>query len=351
MNSRERVLRVINHQEADRVPMFMDCTTEDVLGALIKEVKCKNEEEMLEKLNIDCRWCVCYQDFNPVNVYKDGRYIDMWGVEKTNFGGMPIRHPLEHIETVEELEKYKYWPNPDQIDYDVLINRMEQFPGYCVFGGMWSPFLEQATLMMGLEKVMTMMYEKPEIVDYILDKTSNFYLECNKRIFEKAGNKMQIFFMGDDYGTQTSLLYSPEMWRRHIKPRLKKIYDLAKEHGYKVMQHSCGSIAGILPDMIEIGLDGIHPIQVTAAGMEPQRLKAEFGDKVYFAGSIDAMRTLIGGTRDDIDEQIKDRIEVLGKDGGFILGPSQGFLPEIPVENIVFMYETAYKRGFYNRRK
>ena len=162
---------------------------------------------------------------------------------------------------------------------------------------------------------------------------------------------MQIFFMGDDYGTQANLLYSPEMWRKFVKPRLKKIYSLAKSYGYKVMQHSCGSIVRILPDMIEIGLDGIHPIQVTATGMNPKNLKENFGKQVYFAGSIDAMRTLIEGTKEEIEAQIESRMEVLGKDGGFIFGPSQGFLPEIPIENIAFMYEMGYKHGFYKYKE
>jgi uroporphyrinogen decarboxylase len=113
------------------------------------------------------------------------------------------------------------------------------------------------------------------------------------------------------------------------------------------MHHSCGSVVGLLNDLIEIGLDGLHPIQVTAKGMEPSALKRDFGDRLYFAGSMDAMRTLITGTRDEIEAQVKNRLEVLGSGGGFILGPSQGFLPEIPVENIALLYEMGYEHGFY----
>lgn len=104
-------------------------------------------------------------------------------------------------------------------------------------------------------------------LDALLDKVVDFYLECNKRMFEKAGNLMQIFFMGDDYGTQRSLLYGPDLFRRFIKPRLKKLYDLAKSYGYIVQQYSCGSIVRIIPDLIDNGLDGLHPIQVSAAGL------------------------------------------------------------------------------------
>ena len=155
---------------------------------------------------------------------------------------------------------------------------------------------------------------------------------------------MQIFFMGDDYGTQNSLLYSPEMFRRFIKPRLKKLYDLAKSYGYIVQQHSCGSVVGIIPDLIEIGLDGLHPIQVLAAGMELKELKTKFGDKLYFAGSMDAMHLLIDGTDEEVENRIKDSMDLF-TEGGFIFGPSQGFLPEIPTERIIRMYELGYEYG------
>jgi uroporphyrinogen decarboxylase len=349
LNAKERTIRAIHHQEADRVPMFMDCTTEDVLAKLIRHMDAGDEEDMLRRLNIDCRWCTCTQDFQPVNRYTSGTYVDLWGVEKTIYGGIPIRHPLAHAETIEDLADYPGWPEPDQIDFDALIRRMDLFPDHCVFGGMWGPFSEQAMLMVGFEKYMLMMAEAPELVEYVLDKTCQFYLQCDRIIFERARDRMQIFFMGDDYGTQTGLMYSPAMWRRFVKPRLQRIYNQAKDYGYIVMHHSCGSVVSLLNDLVEIGLDGIHPIQVTAKGMEPRALKRDFGDRLFFAGSIDAMRTLITAAREEIEAEVRDRIDVLGRGGGFILGPSQGFLPEIPIENIALLYKSGYKYGFYSR--
>lgn len=344
MNSKERVMAAIAHKPVDRIPMFMDCTTSDVLEAVIKAAGCTTEEEMLKKLHIDCRWCNCMDDFNAVNVYEDGTFVDMWGIEKSVYGGIPVSHPLSHLESIEDIENYPHWPSPDQIDYDKYVDKMKQCQEYAVFGGMWSPFLEQATMLVGMENLMIMMYEDPELVDALLDKIVDFYLECNKRMFEKAGNLMQIFFMGDDYGTQRSLLYGPDLFRRFIKPRLKKLYDLAKSYGYVVQQHSCGSIVRIIPDLIDNGLDGIHPIQVSAAGMNLAELKETFGKDLYFAGSMDAMHLLIDGTDEEIEARIKETMDLFDE-GGFIFGPSQGFLPEIPVERIVKMYELGYQYG------
>lgn len=347
MTSKERVMAAIHHEKVDRIPMFMDCTTSDVTQALIKAVDCNTEEEMLQKLHIDCRWCNCMDDFCAVNVYQNGTFRDMWGVEKAVYGGMPVAHPLANLESVEDLQAYEYWPDPDEIDYDKYIEKMKRSQDYAVFGGMWSPFLEQASMLVGMENLMILMYEDPELVEALFDKVLSFYLECNRRMFEKAGDLMQIFFMGDDYGTQASLLYGPDLFRRFIKPRLKQLYDLAKEHGYVVQQHSCGSIVKIIPDLIDTGLDGLHPIQVSAAGMALAGLKEQFGRDLYFAGSIDAMHLLIDGTDEEIETSIKETMELFDH-GGFIFGPSQGFLPEIPAERIVKMYELGY---YYGRKE
>lgn len=344
MNSRERVMAAVQHKKVDRIPMFMDCTTSDVTEAVIKAAGCATEEEMLKKLHIDCRWCNCMDDFNSVNVYKKGTVKDMWGVEKSLYGGIPVNHPLSQLESIEELEAYESWPDPDAIDYDAYVEKMKEYEEYAVFGGMWSPFLEQASMLVGMDNLMILMYEEPELVDALLDKIVNFYLECNRRMFDKAGNRMQIFFMGDDYGTQRGLLYGPNLFRRFIKPRLKKLYDLAKSHGYVVQQHSCGSVVNIIPDLIDTGLNGLHPIQVSAAGMKLADLKERFGKDLYFAGSIDAMHLLIDGTDEEVERTIA-RTMALFDEGGFIFGPSQGFLPEISPERIVRMYELGYQYG------
>lgn len=344
MTSRERVMAAIHHQKVDRIPMFMDCTTSDVTEALVKASGCSTEEEMNQKLHIDCRWCNCMDDFCSVNAYREGTVIDMWGIEKSLYGGIPVSHPLGHLEDMEDIENYACWPHPDQIDYDKYIEKMKQYEEYAVFGGMWSPFLEQATMLVGMEKLMVLMYDDPDLVEALLDKITGFYLECNRRMFEKAGSLMQIYFMGDDYGTQRGLLYSPEMFCRFIKPRLKKLYDLAKSYGYIVQQHSCGSVVGIIPDLVEAGLDGLHPIQVSAAGMELAELKRQFGNQLYFAGSMDAMHLLIDGTDEEVEASIRDTMALFDH-GGFIFGPSQGFLPEIPSQRIIKMYELGYQYG------
>ena len=132
---------------------------------------------------------------------------------------------------------------------------------------------------------------------------------------------------------------SLEMWRKFIKPHLVRLFDLAKSYDLIVMLHCCGSIVDIIPDLIDIGLDALDPIQVRAAGMDAEYLARQFGKDLVFHGSIDTQQTLPNGTPADVAAEVKSRLEVFGN--GFICAPSQVFLPDIPVENIIVLYETA----------
>ena len=152
---------------------------------------------------------------------------------------------------------------------------------------------------------------------------------------------MQIFHCGDDYGSQQNLLWSPEVWRQFVKPRQKQLFDLAHERGYKIMQHSCGSIVKIIPDLVEIGLDGLQPIQVTAEGMDPIELKSDFGSKLTFMGAIDGQGVMVNGTPSEVKVEVSRIIDLLGVDGGYIVSTSQGIMPDMPNENVVAMFEAA----------
>ncbi|NPV53723.1 MAG: hypothetical protein HPY71_09395 [Firmicutes bacterium] len=290
----------------------------------------------------------CFSDLMPAQTYPDGSFEDSWGVRRKGpFGGIPIEHPLAGAISVEDIEKYS-WPNPDNIDYDGFVRECEQYSDYAIYGGAWSPFFYVACELMGMDNLFVNMVEAPEVVHALLDKTCGFYLEVSRRMFEKARNKMDIFFMGEDFGTQNGLIMSRDMWRIFIAPRLKSLFEQAKLYGYKVMLHSCGSVRDLIPDLIEMGLDGLDPIQVRARGMNIEELKQEYGSVLTFRGSIDTQQTLPYGTPEDVKREVIDRICKIAPGGGFILNSSQNLLPEIPLENIITMYRTAYEYGHYD---
>jgi len=147
--------------------------------------------------------------------------------------------------------------------------------------------------------------------------------------------------MGDDYGTQRGLIMSFEMWDEFYVPCLSKLFGLAKGFGLKVMLHSCGSVNELIPRLIELGMDSLDPIQVRATGMDPESLKSEFGEYVTFHGSLDTQHILPYGTVEDVRLEALRLIEIFGNGGGFILGPSQEFLPDISLENIKAMYDVG----------
>jgi uroporphyrinogen decarboxylase len=165
-------------------------------------------------------------------------------------------------------------------------------------------------------------------------------------MFEKAGDKTDIFFTGDDYGTQAGPMISLAMWRKFVRPHVERLYGLAKSYGLKVMQHSCGSVAAFLPDLIECGLDIIEPVQVRAYNMGLEGLLQKFGGKLCFHGSIDTQQTLPWGTPEDVRAEVLDRVRLFKQYGGLTIAPTQHLLPEIPIENIVAMYDTAWERGW-----
>ena len=350
LTSKERVMLSMRHEEPDRVPICFDCSQHDKIDDLVRYCGVNDKEALLQLFHSDCRWCVCWQDTCPenINLYSEtGTFVDMWGVERDFYGGYAITHPLAYAESIEDIENYAHWPDTGAINYRSYIKQMESHQEYAVFGGLFSPFAHVAESLLGMEKFMIMMLTSPEVIHHLLDKIVEFYLQCNKILFDKARDKMHIFHSGDDYGTQLDLLYSPELWRAFIKPRIKQLYDLAKEHGYKIMHHSCGSIIKIIPELIEIGLDGLQPIQVCAAGMDTAILKQKFGSRLAFMGAIDAQNIMPFGSLQDVKDEVKRRINDLAPNGGFILSTSQGIMPEIPNENIVAMFEAAIEYGKY----
>lgn len=354
LNSKERVLRAIEHREPDRVPMSYSsfpAVWPEVQDRLRNYLGVENDEGLLEVLGIDTR-VVRPRYIGPeLKKYPNGTEEDIWGVRATReamgtYSASCYVPPLKDVSSVKEIEQYPL-PNPDWFDYPHLSEDCEKYEEYAIMSGGWCPISDDICHLMGMEAFMVNMIEKPEIIHILLDKITDFYYEFNLRTFEAAKGKIDIFFMGDDYGMQDGLLFSRKMWRKFLAPRLRKLYDLAKKYDLKVMMHSCGSVKEIIPDLIRLGVDVLDPIQVGAKEMNSYNLKEEFGDKLCLHGSIDTQRTLPFGSPREVGEEVKERIKFLAPHGGFILGPSQDFLPDIPTENIVVMYETAKQYGKY----
>ncbi|UCG06806.1 MAG: hypothetical protein JSV83_23390, partial [Desulfobacterales bacterium] len=204
-----------------------------------------------------------------------------------------------------------------------------------------------AMYLRGIEKLLLDLTLNPVFVEALTQRLTDYYLEYNEKIFRKANGKIDIFFMGDDFGTQEGMFLSKEMWRKFFKPGFKKFIEQAHSYGIKVMHHTCGSVVELIPEFIECGLDILQSLQPRAKGMDLKKIKREYGNDIAFQGGIDIQDTMPFGTVEQVKDDVKRTIETLGPGGGYILCTSHNLQADTPIENILSMYETALEVGKY----
>jgi uroporphyrinogen decarboxylase len=357
MNSKERVLAAIAHQEPDRIPADYWAVPE-VTEILLKKFGMENENDLLNRLKIDIRYVKPFYAGSEFKEQPDGSlhkkltdrsFVDIWGVKrkKVNWGrGSYLEvteSPLRDASSVKEIED-NTWPSVEVFDYQSISRQCSNYKDLAVIltGDRLTTrasVFKLATYLRGMDKFLMDLVLSPKLVEALVAKLLEFHLEHNRRIFEAAAKEINIFMLGDDFGAENGLLLSPPMFRRFFKPALRCLIDLAKKFNLKTMLHSCGGIRELIPDFVEMGLDILNPIQIRAQGMDPEKLKREFGKDICFHGSIDVQKELPFRTPEEIRKIVRSRINILGESGGFILAPSHNLQPDIPVDNIIAMYE------------
>ena len=191
-----------------------------------------------------------------------------------------------------------------------------------------------------METALMNMAAEPELYEAVDAKIMEFYLKANELFYEATKGKLDAVLIGNDMGSQRGLMISPEMVRRFVIPGAKKLIKQAHSYGLKVIYHSCGSIFEIIPDLIEAGVDAVHPIQALAVGMEPQHLKDNFGDKVSFCGGVDTQDLLVNGSTDDVKAKVMELRDIFPT--GLIISPShEAIMPDVPPENIRALFDAA----------
>jgi uroporphyrinogen-III decarboxylase len=183
-----------------------------------------------------------------------------------------------------------------------------------------------------------------------MTRTADYYFEVSRRIFDAAADALDVFFIGNDFGSQMGPLISEPAFRRFVFPHLRRLCQLGHDYGLKVMMHCCGGFAPLIPAMIEAGIDALQALQPCARGMEPSRLKAAFGKKLVLCGAIDSHHALIKGTPETVREATRRTLDIMKPGGGYILSASHDFiLEETPVENVVAMFDAGRDFGIYSR--
>ena len=183
----------------------------------------------------------------------------------------------------------------------------------------------------------------PEIPLYIMERITDVIVENTRQALALAGNDIDIVYFYDDIGAQNGTLISKNMWRRLIKPFHQRIIEVARHAGKLVMYHTDGAIHSMIPELIDMGVDILDPIQPTAKDMIPENLKAEFGDRLSYHGGIDIVRTLPFGTPVEVQNEVRLRARGMGKGGGYILSSSHHIQSDTPLENVLAMYEVGLR--------
>jgi uroporphyrinogen-III decarboxylase len=353
MTSRERVLATFEHEEPDRVPAWLGAAPE-TRQIMVDHLGLAGDEALSAYLGDDFRRVhATYagpDEFSPTTNLRPGStYRTPFGIERYGYGyGMPRNMPLKNA-TLAEVHAYP-WPDPAWMNPSGIKAEVEQLNGqYAVLGGDWSPFWHDAIDLLDWDSLFFKLYDEPAIVDAVMEHVVDYYAGTCQRIFDVAGDVIDIFFIGNDFGTQIGPMIGADTFKRFIWPHLKRLIDLGHDYGLKVMMHCCGGYAPLIPSMIEAGLDGLQALQPSARGMEPARLKAEFGDKLVFNGCIDTQIVLIEGTPELVRSNTREILEIMKPGGGYIASPSHDYLlPETPIENVITMYETVREYGGYN---
>ena len=244
--------------------------------------------------------------------------------------------PLADACTVEEVARHQ-WPVAEWFDYSTLAEQCERVAEYAVVFNVGG--IGNVANLIGHERYYTDLYLNPQVLQYAIERIMDFYVAFTDRVLSAASGRVDIVMIQDDFGTQRSPLLSVDMFRQFWKPQLKRFFGVAKRHGVKGMMHSCGAVFDFIPEFIEIGADVLDPVQTTSCGMDPERLKKQYGGQICFHGGIDTQNLLVNGSAADIRRHVDTLVDSFGADGGFILAPSHYLQPDAPLGNVLTLFE------------
>jgi len=312
MTPKERVLATLNRQPVDRLPIDLWHTPE-IAAMLRQHTGAADDFAMWRALGLD-KIVWNFMDYRTEEGDRAGAQSGagaeaggqrtMWGVPLKNIQAGEARYaefgeaPLSGYDTTTSLDHYPFWPRVDRFDYDAADALAQRAARDYVVIGPWVSFFEIYCQLRGLERALMDLVEFPDLVDAILDRVESIQTEMMKRFFARSAKHLTLVFVSDDIAGQKSLLMSPRMWDRHLKPRMRRWCDLIHGHGLKVFYHTDGAARALLRPIVDCGVDVLNPIQHACPGMDLAELKRGFGSRVIFHGGVDNQSVLPRGRTD-----------------------------------------------------
>jgi len=368
LSSRERVLKTLNHQEPDRIPLDLGGGATTIQAKAYEELKSflgfnkptqcfaryhvDTDPEILQLLNIDTRYVRIKRpdawQLEMMQSEKGEYFIDEWGIRWLRPpGGIywdMVDVPLKKG-TLEELKFYR-WPignDPGRVKglrEEALF--LKKYFKYCIVGDIpvAAGILDLCCFLRGMENFLMDLMANPPYAMKLIELVTKVQIELYSAYLQEIGDVIDVIVTGDDLGIQNNLLISPKTYREMIKPFQKELIDAIKSlTSAKVFFHSCGSIKKVIPDLIDMGIDILNPVQTTAVDMEPKELKKEFGQDLVFWGAIDTQKVLPFGSPQEVEAFAKKMIEDLGRGGGYVLAPCHNIQAGTPPQNILALYQ------------
>jgi uroporphyrinogen decarboxylase len=382
LNPRERLLTALDHRQPDRVPIdlggnqtgihkfayqkliaHLGLEEEIAIMDLVQQLA-KPSEAVLQRLHVDTRyvWAQGAKSFQG-QVLQRRRNSRVWHDFTDEFGvtwSMPDDYPyffdISHSPlaglSLKQIQDYPFPKGDDPSRFEGLRERALQIKRetpYPVISGISGVVYEICWYLRGLENLFMDMIERPQVLEVIIDRTLEFWLDWFRLFLDEVGDVVDVIMIGDDLGGQNGPLFPPRIYRALVKPRQKRLVQYLKSRTRaKIWYHSCGSVAEYIPDLLDNGIDILNPVQISAKGMDPAWLKAKYGGRlVFWGGGIDTQHVLPHGSPQAIRDHVRRNLEAFKPGGGYVFNNVHNIQADVPPENVLAMFDAAYEYGTY----
>jgi len=335
MTSRQRLRTLIARQTPDRTGFWLGNPDPATWLIYHDYFHTKTPEDLRLLLRDDFRW-IGPQWTSSTYAQPGAQSLDIIHKFPKKSHGDP--GPLASCESVQQVHDFP-WPVPGPLDFTETLATLRAAGNYYRASGFWTPFYHDVMDLFGMENYLVKMYENPDVVHAATDHVCQYYFDANELFFTAAGNEVDAFFFGNDFGTQLDCIISPELFDEFVMPWFKRFTDQGHRHGHQVILHSCGAIHRVIDRLIAAGVDCLHPLQAKAAGMAAESLQ-EYKGRIAFLGGVDTQYLLVHGTPADITADVRRIQKLLGPH--LIISPShEALLPNVPGANVQAMAEAA----------
>jgi uroporphyrinogen decarboxylase len=383
MTSRERMLKALNHETPDRVPIDLGGNQSGIhrfaYEVLLKHLGISDTvqimdavqqlaqpcEALLERFHVDTRYVSAKAPAGfDGTIRQNRRNGRLWHDRRDEFGvvwSMPddfpyymdvSYHPLADA-TVKDLADYPFPKGDDPSRFEGLRDRvltLRRETPYAVVSGIAGVIYEFCWYLRGLERWFMDLVTDTEFCEALLDQLLKFWLDWFRVFLDEAGDLVDVIMLGDDLAGQSGPLFRPEVYRKIVKPRQKQLVQYIRSRtSAKIWYHTCGSCTVYIPDLVDNGVDVLNPVQISAKNMDPAMIKAQFGDHLSFwGGAMDAQHVLPTASPETVREHVRRNIEIWKPHGGYVFTNVHNIQSGVPPENIVALFDAAYEYGFYD---